>query len=518
MTDRFDAQLRQHLLGTAEERPAEGQLTSIVAQVAVTRQRRPLVARLPGFRARIGPFPAAVRFGLIALCLVLAAVAGAILAGGSPTPPSTPFEGTWTTVDRPDGSTMNLYVGAGPTPTVRFEDLHATGAVCVSDEVKVFTADGVGEIARERLEATFPNGGGCGFETVSIAGVYVYDPEADTLRDQDGLIWTRVSGGDGPPLTLPPGPSPSPGAVFEGSWTATDPADQSTLTLIVGEGAAPVVQFQDDLATGAGCAADEVKVFRADGVGEIDGSRLVVSYPNGGGCGLILVPIGGVYDYDAVTDTLGDADGVTWTRVPAGGDPPPTLQPAPSPRPGQTFTAACIDLAQGGPYTAPVGSLSGPGPVSLTATVPTSPAVPWRGLRDTFNLLSSCEGAAAMSFFAQIATSVNDGGCMPSSADITDFADAIARLDSPKGNDISDRIDLTIDGHPAARYDISNLSTCSGFGLWSGTILGPGETGSVYVIDVDGVLLAIELNRDGTQTQTELEEAWAIIASLQIAQ
>ena len=70
----------------------------------------------------------------------------------------------------------------------------------------------------------------------------------------------------------------------------------------------------------------------------------------------------------------------------------------------------------------------------------------------------------------------------------------------------------------AARYDISDLTTCpDGFGLWHLTSIGPGETGSVYVIDVDGVLLAIELNRDGTQTQAELEEAYAIIASLQIA-
>ena len=75
-----------------------------------------------------------------------------------------------------------------------------------------------------------------------------------------------------------------------------------------------------------------------------------------------------------------------------------------------------------------------------------------------------------------------------------------------------------LDGHPAARYDISDLTTCpDGFGLWDLTALGPGETGSVYVIDIDGELLAIELNRDGSQTPAELEEAHAIIASLQFA-
>ena len=107
---------------------------------------------------------------------------------------------------------------------------------------------------------------------------------------------------------------------------------------------------------------------------------------------------------------------------------------------------------------------------------------------------------------------------MPESLEITSFADAVARLDTPTGDDISDRVDLTIGGFAAARYDIANLSTCpDGFGLWHFTTLGPGETGSIYVINVDGTLLAIELNRDGTQTPAELEEAWAIITSLQIA-
>jgi hypothetical protein len=35
------------------------------------------------------------------------------------------------------------------------------------------------------------------------------------------------------------------------------------------------------------------------------------------------------------------------------------------------------------------------------------------------------------------------------------------------------------------------------------------------VIDVDGTLVEIELNRDGTQTPAELAEAHAIIESLQ---
>jgi hypothetical protein len=512
MNDRFSAQLRQHLLETANERPVDRQLETVVNAVAVTPQRHSLGVRLTSFPDWFGRFPTVMRYGLIAVALVLAALAGAILAGGGGSPPSTPFEGTWTAIDVPDGSTLNLYVGAGRTPTVRFEDLHATGDVCLNDEVKVFTADGVGVIARDRLEATFPNGGGCGLQTVSIAGIYVYDPDADTLTDQDGVIWTRVPGGDGPVPTLPPepSPSPSPGTVFEGRWTATDPGDESTLTLIVGAGTAPVVQFQDDLSTGGACVADQVKVFRADGVGEITGNRLVVSYPDGGGCGLMLVAIGGRYDYEAGTDTLRDQDGVTWARVPPEIDPVPTLRPAPTRTPGPTLEGGCVDLTHGGTYAASAG------PVSVTATVPGTPVFPWYGSRDLFEMAGSCVDGSPMTFHAMGATSVNDGSCTPSRADVTDFADAIARLDEPQGNDISERIDLTIDGHPAARYDVSELSTCSGFGLWSGTILGAGETGSIYVIDVDGVLLEIELNRNGEQTPAELDETYAIIESLQI--
>jgi hypothetical protein len=513
MTDRFDAQLRQHLLGTANERPADGQVATIVGQVAVTRQRRALPAWLTRRRGPIGPLASdAVRLGFVVLALVLATLAVIVVAGGTQSPASTVFAGTWTTIDVPDGSTMNLYVGEGDTPTVRFEDLFATGTACLNDEVKVYTAVGVGVIDGDHLEATFPNGGGCGLETVSIAGSYVYDPDADTLIDQDGLVWTRVRGGDGPITTLPPGPSPSLAAstVFEGRWTATDPGDDSTLTLIVGEGVAPTVQFQDDRSTGGVCDADEVKIFRADGVGEITGNRLLASYPDGGGCGSKLVAIGGRYDLDAESDTLVDQDGVSWSRVPLGADPLPTLWPIPT-QPPPTLHGGCTDLTNGGTYRGFVGN------VTLTAIVPGTPVVPWYGSRAGFEMAGSCVDGSPMAFHAMPTTDVgDDSSCYGGSAPITDFADAIARLDTPRGNDISDRIDLTIDGYPAARYDVVNLSACAGFGLWGGTILGPGETGSIYVIDVDGTLVEIELNRDGSQTRKELEEAYAIIASLQI--
>jgi hypothetical protein len=62
-------------------------------------------------------------------------------------------------------------------------------------------------------------------------------------------------------------------------------------------------------------------------------SRLSVSYPGGGGCGLMTVEIDpgiAIFDYDEATDTLLASDGLTWFRV-LGGDTPPTQLPATEP-------------------------------------------------------------------------------------------------------------------------------------------------------------------------------------------
>lgn len=200
MYDRFSAQLRQHLLEAADERPADGQLATVVARIESTTQRHPLVARLTWVPGRIGPFPsAALRYGVIALALVGATVAAAILGGGTGPSSSTVFEGTWTSTDPGDGSTQTLAVGAGSTPTVHFEDHFATGDACRADTIKRFTADGTGAIAGNRLEVSFPDGGGCLLMKVEMHGVfYDYDPGTDTLLDHLGLMWARVPGGAGP--------------------------------------------------------------------------------------------------------------------------------------------------------------------------------------------------------------------------------------------------------------------------------------------------------------------------------
>lgn len=514
MNDRFAAQLRQHLLDSANERPADGQLAAVLDLVADTDQRHGLAQRLAWLPGRFGPVPAVVRLGLVAVALVLAALAVMSFAGAPQGGPSTVFEGRWTAIDPADGSRLNLKVGAGPNPEVHFEDNLASGEACFADEVKVFTADGVATISGGRLEASYA-GGGCGAVLVAVEHSYVYDPDTDTLVDQDGVTWARVSLGDGPLPTLPAGPSPTASWAFEGAWTATDPGDESTLTLVVGPGTSPRVQFVDDRSTGGACDQDEVKVFVAEGVGDVQGTRLLVSYPDGGGCGSTTIPMGGRYDYDAQTDTLIDQDGVIWVRVPDDGsptDPPATDAPRTT-----TSPSACVDLSGGGTYAAPPGFEPARPPVSMTALVPSAPRTPWQGSPGDFHLADACEADGTIAIFAGTSTVRNDDtSCWSQTGEIESFADALARLDTPSGDDISARIDLEIDGYAAARYDITDLRTCSGFGLWGGMIMGLGETGSTYIVDVDGTLFAIELNRDGSQTRAELDEAYAIIASLQI--
>ncbi len=397
MNDRFSSQLRQHLLETANERPAEATIAAIGARVATTDQRIPLVARLTLDPGRIGGFPtAALRFVLVAVALGFA-IAGAALLAGAARDRSTVFEGSWTTPDLVDGSTQVLFVSSGITPDVKYVDDFSTGGACVDDPAKIFTADGTATVDGSVLHVAFPDGGGCGLQTVEVGpGSYTYNEATDTIVDDLGFRWERVD------RVVP----------------SNDPTTSPT--------------------------------------------------------------------------------------------PDPTSPPTPDPTPDDGSVGACVDLADGGTYTAPVG------PLSATATVPDGNRFGWEGTPGLFYLRISCsDGEVPISIHPSTATSINSGTCVPHHAgEIADFADAVARLSAPKVDDISDPIELTIGGHPAVRFDVTELSGCAGFGLWNGTTLGEGESGSVYVIDVDGEVVAIEVNRNSDATQAQFDEAGAIVASL----
>jgi hypothetical protein len=412
MNDRFSAELRRHLVETADERPAEGQLASVIDRVDATRQRHPVLARLTWAPGRVGPVPSsALRFGLVVLALALAIAAGALLAGGGgERRPSTPFEGSWITTDPFDGSGMTVVVGPGMSPEMYFEDGYATGGACINDAVKRYTARGTGTIVGNVLTGHFPDGGGCGLMTVEHAGVYEYVARTDMLVDQDGLGWSRA-------LDQDPDSTDTPPAAPSGQPTSEPTPHQTS-------------------------------------------------------------------------------------------EPSPAASAV-----GSATPVECIDLSLGGTYAAPAFPLTG----SVVATVPQAPAIPWQGAAGSFFLSSSCADSGPIAIYVMGATDVMTSSCMPDAPEIATFEEALARLDAPIGDDIAKRVDLTIDGYRAARYDVSKLTTCpQGFGLWGGTILGPGETGSIYVIDVDGLLLAVELNRDGEQTPAELDEAQAIVESFDI--
>ena len=532
MNDRFATSLRRYLLETANERPADGQLAAVLDRVADTPQRHPLVDRLARFPERIGPFPpTALRWALIAAALLIAAAAVALLGSGRSGPfRSTVFEGTWSVIDPGDGSIQILVVAAGMTPAVHFEDGFSYGGACVADDVKLFKADGTGQVSGNRLDVSFPDGGGCGKLTVDMGpGFYEYDAATDRLTaSSDGLTWSRLPDLGSRPVIISSLITDAPFGANTGTFESSGAATEGGLMCPRG-----VVTDLVEIDSGA------------VGRGELVDFRVPKQFVCDDGSGTIAVTVEIHVDLESGTESFSwvidggtgayerlRGDGYGSTRSPATdrhlntywgslrterepGEATSTLAPPPqstrTPTPAPPVDATCTDLAQGGTYTAPAG------PISMIATIPSTPVIPWQGVRDSFFLTAMCDGGAPIGIGASTATTVNDGGCMPISTDIGGFADAIARLDAPQGNDISDRIDLTIDGHPAARYDISALSTCTGFGLWSGTILGLGETGSLYVIDVDGVLLAIELNRDGSQTAAELEEAYAIISSLQLA-
>jgi hypothetical protein len=418
MNDRFSAQLRQHLLESADERPADGQLATVIDRVAGTAQRHPVVARLTWLPGRIGPFQStAVRYGLVALALIAATVAAAILGGGSNAPfRSTVFEGTWTAIDPADGSTMTLVVGTGTGPVVHFEDDFATGAACVNDAVKVFTADGTGAISGNRLEVVYPDGGGCGLMTVAIGGRYDYLAGTDTLVDQDDLRWVRVRGVDVPATQAPPKLAPG----TEAPATTPEPTH----------------------------------------------------------------------------------------------DTRPTALPEPD----------CLEFDGGGTYRATAGD-----GVTVTVTVPAVDGS-WSGSSDGFQLVRApCGDRAPVMIEASIVTEVFADACDMDGETrlVSGASEAIEALVSQEGHDLTGPTDVTIAGLPASRLAISvptefDATTCTNemIRLWIGTNdtgIDPGETMTVYIVDVDGLALAVHAPfSDVEMTPALIAEVDGIIASLQI--
>jgi hypothetical protein len=334
-------------------------------------------------------------------------------------------------------------------------------------------------------------------------------------------------------------------------WTSIDSGDGSTQTLAVGAGTSPAVQYVDEFATGAACVADPIKRFTADGTGTISGNRLETQFPDGGGCGLVLVEVPlGYLDYDAATDTLHDQGGLTWTRVPveqrptprptsppvptATPEPEPTTTPAPpttQPTPVQPTLdvspepSSCTQFDQEATYTANAGTL----PVGVT--VPATTSSPWSGLPDEFQLINApCGGSGTVWFNAALVAHVYADSChwKGSSVEAPTVPAVVSQLQTQVGHDTSAATDTSIGAFRATRLDVSvpadfDASTCDDgvLGLWETRTgmrtIDPGTTIQVYVAEVDGVTLVVTAGyRAEDATPDLLAEIDSILATLRV--
>jgi hypothetical protein len=129
------------------------------------------------------------RLGLAVGVLALTLVG----AGSAAAAQTSPFEGSWTSIDPVDGSTQHLYVRGGTGVQVQYVDEYGTTCAEIGASSTVFTGTLTGRVSGNELEATFKSAG-CGTTLVLTAQVgfswiFEYDPNTDTL-------WGAVN--DGP--------------------------------------------------------------------------------------------------------------------------------------------------------------------------------------------------------------------------------------------------------------------------------------------------------------------------------
>lgn len=191
MNERFEptAGLRAYFRDLDRVAPADGQLTEVLIRTALVAQRPAWRARLPRVE-HWGALGRPVTLGYALLAAALLLVALALGSGGGR--PRGPFEGRWTSSDT-DGSTQLLDVSAGATPSVRFEDLMASGCRDHGDDSVDFLAVGTAIIVGDELTAGFPSGGGCNtWQVPPFQATYRLDRASGTLTDGDGTVWHRT--------------------------------------------------------------------------------------------------------------------------------------------------------------------------------------------------------------------------------------------------------------------------------------------------------------------------------------
>ena len=192
MNEKFSLLLRRHILETADERPADGQIETVLRATSRSPQRRSWLVRARWLVDPAAPFEnARVRYGAAALALLVVAMMVAILATGGGPAVRREFEGRWTATDPSDRSTQTLVVGDGRSPTVHLEDDFSIDCQRRGDPSTVFVADGVGEIQGDRLVVQFASVG-CQLRLAPYVVEYSYAAATKTLRDDQSIEWIRA--------------------------------------------------------------------------------------------------------------------------------------------------------------------------------------------------------------------------------------------------------------------------------------------------------------------------------------
>jgi len=188
----------------------------------------------------------------------------------------------------------------------------------------------------------------------------------------------------------------------------------------------------------------------------------------------------------------------------------------------------CIDLwADGGTYRATDGTLS------VTATVPAG----WHGLRGSFYLLKApCVFGGPVLLEVTLVSHVYSDSCewLGTGVEASTPAAVTAALAAQQGHETTGPIDVSLAGYPASQFEFSvpadfDASTCGdgSLPLWlapggrspslvgEGMQIDPGQTMTVYVVDVGGLAVGVAATRwEGDATPAEIAELDAVVESL----
>ena len=128
----------------------------------------------------------------LSIVFAVLALAIAIPATALAAPSTSPFNGTWVSTDT-DGSSQLLIVSGGGHPSVVYQDFYASGCDRFAGPDTHWTAAGQGSIDGSDLWVDFHKSG-CGtFLQGGYGDHYAYDSGTDTLTDDFGIVWYRMT-------------------------------------------------------------------------------------------------------------------------------------------------------------------------------------------------------------------------------------------------------------------------------------------------------------------------------------